>query len=419
MQQLAGETFHGRGCGTADENAAAKYIAGKLQAARIAPGLGRAGYLQPVRLETPTYAVPPTLTLHRGSASAKLTLGQEMVGRDLPATLTAPTVVLDSDTAAAAPVGGKAVIYNGAFNPDVIGKLIDHGAVLVVSGASEIYLEHWGDLTRNAPGRPIVVGAPRAAPTGGIVLVRPEQMAALSALGDGEAQVDAAPGPPIVRMTYNVVGLLHGKTNDADRHAILLSAHYDHLGVRGGVTYHGANDDASGTSAVLEFARIFGSGSRHDRTIYFALMGCEEEGLLGAQYFFSHPPMSLADIVANLEFEMIGLDDPARPGALMLTGWERTNLGPALAAHGARVQPDGYPREHFFQRSDNYQLALRGVVAQTVSAWPTPPTYHQPTDDLDHVDIEFMGRVIGSMIEPLDWLLDSNFQPEWLAGQKP
>ena len=420
MLKLAGGELRGRGCGTADENAAARYIAATLKAAKIQPGLPHGEYLQAVRLETPAYAVPPSVTLTAGSASVKLTLGVEMVARDLPVALSAPLVLLNPTSAIAAPVGGKAVIYDAPFDPDVIGKLIDHGATLVVSSAPDVYLQHWNELIRNAPGHPIVVGAPaRPAATGGIVLVRPEVMPSLRALGEGQAQVEAPFGPPHVRTTYNVVGLLHGKSRDADRHAILLTAHYDHLGVRNGVTYPGANDDASGTAAVLEFARIFGAGPRHARTVYFGLMGCEEEGLLGAQYFFSHPPMALTDLVANLEFEMIGVDDPARPGALMLTGWERTDLGPALAAHGAKVQPDGYPKEHFFQRSDNYQLALRGVVAQTVSAWPTPPTYHQPTDDLAHVDIDFMGRVIGSMIEPLNWLLDSDFQPQWLPGQRP
>ena len=420
MQQLAGEAFHGRGCGTSDEHAAATFIAERLKSAGVAPGLGRSGYLQPVRLETPTFAATPSIRLKQGETELKLSLGQEMTARDLPAALVAPTLRLDPETAVAAAVGGKAVIYGGPFNPDIIGKIIDHGAVVVLVAAPEGYLQHWGDLTRNAAGRPVVVGAP--APSGvkgAVVLVKPDQMPAVLNLAGGEIQVDAAPGPPLVRTTYNVVGLLHGKASDADHHSVLLSAHYDHLGVRGGATYPGANDDASGTTAVLEFARIFGGRPKHGRTVYFALMGCEEEGLLGAQYFFSHPPMGLTDLVANLEFEMIGVDDPNRPGSLMLTGWERTNLGPALVAHGARVQPDGYPVEHFFQRSDNYQLALRGVVAHTVSAWPKPPTYHQPSDDLAHVDIDFMGRVIGSLIAPLDWLLDSDFQPEWLPGQKP
>jgi Zn-dependent M28 family amino/carboxypeptidase len=170
---------------------------------------------------------------------------------------------------------------------------------------------------------------------------------------------------------------------------------------------------------VLEFARILGVGPKHRRTVYFGLFGCEEEGALGAQYFLAHPPMALTDLSLNLEFEMIGVDDPKRPGALMLTGWERSNLGPTLQAHGARVGPDLYPEQNFFKRSDNYELALKGVVAQTVSAWPVPPTYHAASDDLAHVDLDFMGQVIGSMVEPLEWLLDSDFQPEWNPGQKP
>ena len=72
-----------------------------------------------------------------------------------------------------------------------------------------------------------------------------------------------------------------------------------------------------------------------------------------------------------------------------------------------------------FRRSDNYQLALKGVVAQTVSAWPVPPTYHAASDDLAHVDLKFMDTVIGSMVGPVTWLLNSDFKPDWLPGMKP
>ncbi|MFI4950760.1 MAG: M28 family metallopeptidase, partial [Caulobacterales bacterium] len=222
-----------------------------------------------------------------------------------------------------------------------------------------------------------------------------------------------------VRTTYNVIGVRRGSGPEADRQAILLSAHYDHLGVRDGEIFHGANDDASGTAAVMEFARILGRGPAHRRTVYFALFGCEEEGGLGARYFLNHTPVPTSDMAANLEFEMIGVDDPTSPGALMLTGWERSNLGPTLQAHGARIGPDPYPEQHFFQRSDNYQLALQGVVAQTVSAWPVPPTYHAVSDDLAHVDLNFMDQVIGSLVDPIRWLLDSDFLPTWNPNEKP
>ena len=80
-----------------------------------------------------------------------------------------------------------------------------------------------------------------------------------------------------------------------------------------------------------------------------------------------------------------------------LTGWERSNLGPALAERGAEIGPDLYPAQNFFRRSDNYQLALKGVVAQTISAWPLPPTYHQPTDTIENLDLAFMALQVGAV----------------------
>ena len=86
------------------------------------------------------------------------------------------------------------------------------------------------------------------------------------------------------------------------------------------VYWETADANPAAPEHVLEFARILGSGQRPRRTVYFGLFGCEEEGELGAQYVMAHPPMALTDLIANLEFEMIGVDDPQRPGALMLTG---------------------------------------------------------------------------------------------------
>ena len=225
--------------------------------------------------------------------------------------------------------------------------------------------------------------------------------------------------PPIRRETHNVLGVIHGSAPDADKNAVLLSAHYDHLGVRGGKLYPGANDDASGTAAVLEMARLLQAGARPKRTVYFAMFGCEEEGGFGAGYYRTNPPAPLSNLKANIEFEMIGVRDPQRPDFLMLTGWERSDFGPTLAAHGAKIGPDPYPDQHFFERSDNIQLARQGIVAQTISAWPIPPTYHDPTDDAAHVDFSFMSATIQSMVGPVRWLLNSDYTPAWKPGGKP
>ena len=422
MERLAGDDLHGRGCGTEDEHAAARFIADTLKASKIAAAFGPNVYLQRVELLTPTAAKPPTLEITSGVAHLVFVQGRDMLAMEPPETLAAPLIRLTDAHAAPDAVKGKVVVYDSpVFDSPGIQTLLRAGATAVITPVSDQITQRWDALAARPPGPTQVQGIPETGgPARGVtIFAKPETMAALRAITDGEARLAAPRGEPRRRTTYNVMGVLHGKAADADRHALLLTAHYDHLGVRGGVTFHGANDDASGTAAVLEFARILGSGARHRRTVYFGLFGCEEEGELGAQYVQAHLPMAIEDLMANLEFEMIGVDDPKRPGALMLTGWDRTTLGPALQAHGARVGPDLYPEQNFFQRSDNYQLALRGVIAQTVSAWPLPPTYHQPTDDLAHIDLAFMDAVIGSMVRPVTWLLDSDFQPQWLPGQKP
>ena len=205
--------------------------------------------------------------------------------------------------------------------------------------------------------------------------------------------------------TWNAVGMLRGSDPSLQRHAILFSAHLDHLGigvpVNGDNIYNGADDDASGTTAVLEFARALGRGQRPRRTVLFALFGSEEMGAIGSSYFRGHPPVPLKEIAANLEFEMIGRPDPAvKDDTLWLTGWERSNLGPALAAHGAHLVADPHPGENFFARSDNFVLARKGVVAQTISSYGLHRDYHQPSDDLAHLDFKHIYAAIGSLLMP-------------------
>jgi Zn-dependent M28 family amino/carboxypeptidase len=242
--------------------------------------------------------------------------------------------------------------------------------------------------------------------------------------GLDSAQLQPVPLPK-GGVTYNAVGLLRGADPALASQTILLSSHLDHLGTRltaaGEVIYHGADDDASGTTAVLELARALGSlPQRPRRTIVFVCFGSEETGGQGDEYFLDHPPTPLPSIVANLEFEMIGQPDRAiRPGQLWLTGWERTDLGPTLASHGAPLVPDPHPTGNFFQRSDNFNLARRGIVAQTVSSYGLGAHYHQPADDLEHIDFGHLTRAIQSMIPPIDWFANSGWKPAWNLGGKP
>lgn len=226
--------------------------------------------------------------------------------------------------------------------------------------------------------------------------------------------------------TWNALALLRG--TETTKEVILLTAHLDHLGLgnaakddpKKDIIYNGADDDASGTTAVIELARALSKGPRPRRSILFVLFGSEELGGYGNQYFLAHPPVPLTEIVANLEFEMIGRPDPAlKAKTLWLTGYERSNLGPTLAQHGAAISADPHPDEHFFQRSDNYALAKKGIVAQTVSSFGLHNDYHQPSDEVSKIDFDFLTHSINSMIDPVRWLAGSNWRPEWVAGGKP
>lgn len=226
-------------------------------------------------------------------------------------------------------------------------------------------------------------------------------------------------------VTWNAVAVLPGSDPSLKGETILLTAHLDHLGVaktpvHGDSIYNGADDDASGTTAVLNLARVLASSKTHKRTIVFALFGSEELGGFGNHGFLTHPPVALYSIVANLEFEMIGRPDPAiAPDALWLTGYERSTLGPELARHGAHLVADPHPSEHFFRRSDNYALAKTGIIAQTVSSFGLHKDYHQVSDELSTIDWAHMSQAIGSMQKPVQWLVNTSWKPAWQPGGKP
>ena len=224
--------------------------------------------------------------------------------------------------------------------------------------------------------------------------------------------------------TRNVIGKLEGRDEKMKDQVILLTAHMDHIGigkpVNGDNIYNGADDDASGCIAVLQLARALAHEKAPKRTVLFVFFGSEETGGQGNQYFLQHPPVPLKNIVSNLEFEMIGRADSAvKPDELWLTGFDHSNLGPELAKHGAKLVADPHPKQNFFQRSDNYALAKQGIVAHTVSSFGLHSDYHQPGDDIAHIDFAHMDQAIHSMLEPVKWLANSEFKPEWVEGKKP
>ncbi len=417
---LASDAMGGRGSATHDEEITATYVASEFESYGLTPAPGMTSYTQSAEI------VSPELDGHATLAVGGVTLA-EGAGFDLVMStgepVSGPLVTLAfADAGKAKFERGSVVLVTGVpGDPNAVfgmlGPLRRSGAsAVLLSGAKELagLITMVGGKTRT-PIR-LAEAKPRMSTT---LLVLHEALP--SATGTATLTVRQVPTTS-ARHTYNAIGYLPG--TDPKAGTILLTAHLDHLGigkpVNGDAIYNGANDDAAGTTAVMELAHALGAGPRPRRSVLFVCYGSEEAGTLGSTYFGEHPPVPLKDLVANLEFEMIGNQDPKMPkGVLLLTGWERSNLGPTLKEHGALIGPDPYPEQHFFERSDNYALALKGVVAHTAAGWGTPPTYHQPSDDMAHLDVPFMTAAIQSLVEPVRWLASSDFVPKWNAGGKP
>src|SRR5690606_23127928 len=148
--------------------------------------------------------------------------------------------------------------------------------------------------------------------------------------------------------------------------------------------------------------------------------GSEEAGGFGSRYFVTRPVVPLTDIVANLQFEMLGRPDPlVPPGTLWLTGFERSTLGPSLAGQGARLVADPRPDQRSFARSDNLPSARGGVVAPTVASCGLHREYHEASAEIEHIILSRMAAAIASLVAPVRWLVDGTERPTWHEGMRP
>ena len=200
--------------------------------------------------------------------------------------------------------------------------------------------------------------------------------------------------------SVNVLGVLRGSDPTLSSEIVVVGAHFDALGIRtaaqGDSIVNGADDDGSGVVAMMESARIIAAGPRPKRTILFAAYTGEESGILGGRWYAQHPIVPLEKHVADLEVEMIGRPDTAAggPGKAWLTGYERSTMGPTLAAAGLPVIADPRPAMSFFTRSDNIVFARLGIVAHTLSSYNMHAEYHTVNDEVELVDFEHMTAMV-------------------------
>jgi hypothetical protein len=222
----------------------------------------------------------------------------------------------------------------------------------------------------------------------------------------------------------NVVGMIRGSDPALRDEAVVVGAHFDHIGiitpVNGDSIANGADDDASGVVAVLEIARALRSGPAPKRTVIFVAFAGEEMGGLGSRKYLAEPVIPLERTVAQFQIEMIGRPDSLAGGSgrTWLTGYERSTMGRMLAAAGIAIVQDPRPDQRFFMRSDNYAFARAGIPAHTLSSFNMHTDYHRVSDEVEHIDFEHMTAVIGEAIRAVRLLTDGP-RPEWLPGMQP
>ena len=200
---------------------------------------------------------------------------------------------------------------------------------------------------------------------------------------------------------FNVIGLLEGESKKDEY--VVISAHYDHLGIKkngseGDSIYNGANDDASGVTAVLALAKYFKEKGNNERSILFVAFTAEEMGLLGSNYFGT--TVDADNIVAGINIEMIGKESSFGPKSAWLTGFDRSTFGEIiqenLKGSEYKLHPDPYEKFNLFFRSDNASLARLGVPAHTFSTTQIDidKDYHKLSDEAEGLDVETITETI-------------------------
>jgi hypothetical protein len=219
----------------------------------------------------------------------------------------------------------------------------------------------------------------------------------------------------------NVVGIIRGSDPEASEEVVVIGAHFDHVGigrvVDGDSIYNGADDDGTGTVAILEIARDLALGEPPRRTVVILLSTAEESGLLGTHWYIQNPVIPLEQTVADFQIEMIGRPDEVAGGFGhgWLTGYERTTMGDQLAAAGSPIVPDTRLDMRFFFRSDNLPFAIEGIPAHTLSSYNLHEDYHQPSDEVELVDFAHMAAVVDAAVQAVRFLADGP-TPEWKEG---
>jgi hypothetical protein len=232
------------------------------------------------------------------------------------------------------------------------------------------------------------------------------------------------PEDPNSAKSRNVAGILRGSDPALKNTYVILSAHYDHIGLAPSGddrVFNGANDDASGTASVLEVANALASlHPRPKRSVIFILFCGEEKGLRGSRYYSDHPLVPLDKTIAEVNLEQVGRTDASegpQVNSANVTGFDFSDVTKILVDAGRRVGVSvtkvDKASEEYFERSDNGPIARKGVPSHTLSVAYEFPDYHAVGDEWQKIDYENMAKVDDAVGIAMLRLAQSVTAPVW------
>lgn len=428
VRYLASDLLEGRGPATRGDELTQAYIAARMEAIGLEPA-GSAGYLQPFDIVGIRSLPPERFRVERGGEHVELREGVDFVAAAPPATETrvsgeivfvgfgiqAPEfqwddykgvdvkgkvlLVMNNDPEDDPRLfGGKTRLYYGRWDYKyaMAARLGAAGVLIIHTDASagyrwQVVQTGWGAgrerfqlpsdsacaglrgwLTEDASRRVARLAGQDLDALRAAALTRSFRPVPLGASLDTVLRAEVR-----TKQTANVLGRIPGSDPALAQEAVIYTAHHDHLGLKPDArpgedaVYNGALDNASGVAGMLAVAEaVRALPAAPKRTIYFAAVGVEEQGLLGSEYLAAHPPVPPGRIAANLNID--GLNTYGRTRDLTLVGFGKSNLDDrvkALAAmQGRVVKPDPFPDKGFFYRSDQLNFARIGVPAAYADA---------------------------------------------------
>ena len=433
---LASDALQGRATPSPGLDMAAEYIASQFRRAGLEP-VGDDGYFQTASFNSvKTNPEGLQFTLGTTKAADGALAIVEPMATDLQNATAFKVSLSDAaalDALTADQVRGKVVLVEMSHAPGAAGFQARRRLMTVAAKlepAMIVFVSAVAPPPANPNPRAQLRDAGLPAPTVPMLVVGDKAIfdaVAAAKPGPMEAAVSAHIAAPVLQPVKirNVAGLLRGSDPQLKDTYIVVTAHYDHLGVRpnapGDNIFNGANDDASGTSSVIEIANTLTAiGEKPRRSIVFITVFGEEIGGYGARWYTAHPIFPIAKTIADINLEHLGrTDDNEGPhvGMFNLTGFDYTDIAATFATAGAQtgVQVIKHPTksDSFFGRSDNTTFADAGIPSTTLSVSYEFPDYHQPGDEWQKLDYDNLARVDTTIAIGLLSMANSDRTPQW------